>query len=461
MRNGMKTFIKFKNQKLNELRSKLLKDLSREYYAILYGKMHKISENICIITVKDIVYYQNKYDNQTIVSINIDSEFRAYCLNEIDKRLDVDTIIDVHTHPFGLGMPYFSNVDTDDERNMKTYLVSKGNDIHYASIVFSRDMYNARLWEYDGKKVFYENAFIKTQKVSENIPNAFLHGSLSNEEKQMEMFNRSILALGVETIKSMMGNQVITIVGVGGVGSIIAENLIHMGFQKINLVDFDTVEKSNLNRLVGATYEDANKNRKKVDVIAKHLKSINPFASVRTYCQSVFDNNIEKVIALSDWIYLTTDNYSSCVHVQDLAFKYYVPFISAATNIVVENNRITDIRGEVILVRMGDHLCLNCLGKIDKKELIYETHPDPQIRETMVQKGYVRGHDVKDPAVKTLNSMVSTIATDVLINQYTERQKDQFVIEFENNDFPIIYEDVDCIKKRNLKCHICGGEEDE
>ena len=158
---------------------------------------------------------------------------------------------------------------------------------------------------------------------------------------------------------------------------------------------------------------------------------------------------------------MTTDNYSSCVHVQDLAFKYYVPFISAATNIVVENNRITDIRGEVILVRIGDHLCLNCLGKIDKKELIYETHPDPQIREAMVQKGYVRGHEVKDPAVKTLNSMVSTIATDVLINQYTERQKDQFVIEFENNDFPIIYEDVDCIKKRNLKCHICGGEEDE
>ena len=33
-----------------------------------------------------------------------------------------------------------------------------------------------------------------------------------------------------------MNNQTITIVGVGGVGSIVAENLIHMGFQKINLI---------------------------------------------------------------------------------------------------------------------------------------------------------------------------------------------------------------------------------
>lgn len=457
----MKTYIKFENQKLNELRSEMLKDLSREYYAILYGKTHHISNSVSIITIKDIRYYNKKYDDQTIVSINIDSEFRAFCLNEIDSRLDVDTIIDVHTHPFSNGMPFFSNVDTSDERDMKKYLVSKGNEIHYASIVFSRDMYNARVWKYENKKIFYENAFIKTQKISENIPNTFINVSISNEKKQLEMFNRSILALGVETMKSIMDNQVVTIVGVGGVGSIIAENLVHMGIQKINLIDFDVVEISNLNRLVGAKFEDAKNKRSKVDVISRHLKEINPFASLRTYTNSIFDNNMEKVLALSDWIILTTDNYSSCVRVQEIAFKYYVPFISAATNILVENDEIIDVRGEVILVRIGDKLCLNCLGKIDKKELIYETHPDPKIRESMVQKGYVKGHDVKDPAVKTLNSMVATIATDVLINQYTERQKDQFVIIYENNECPIIYEDIDCIKKRNLNCHICGDGRNE
>jgi molybdopterin/thiamine biosynthesis adenylyltransferase len=252
-----------------------------------------------------------------------------------------------------------------------------------------------------------------------------------------------------------MNNQTITIAGVGGVGSIIAENLIHMGFQNINLIDFDNVEISNLNRLVGAKYCDALAKNKKVEVIARHLKEINPFAKVNTYCNSIFDNNIDKIIALSDWVFLTTDNYASCVRLQELCFKYFVPFISAATNILVEDSEIRDIRGEVILIRIGDNLCLNCLGKIDKKELIYETHPDPEIRHQMVQKGYVRGADVKDPAVKTLNSMVSTIATDVLINQYTERQKDQFVIEYENNESPIIYEDIECIKKRNLNCHIC------
>ena len=90
----MKTYIKFENQKLNELRLKILKDCSKEYYAVLLGKMHQVSDKTCIITIKDALYFQNAYNDQTLVSLNVGSEFRAYCLNEIDKRIDVDTLID-------------------------------------------------------------------------------------------------------------------------------------------------------------------------------------------------------------------------------------------------------------------------------------------------------------------------------------------------------------------------------
>lgn len=458
----MKTYIKFANQKLNELRSMLLKDLDNEYFAVLLGKTNKLDDDTCIITVKDIIPYKSNYEDQSIVSISIDGNFRAYCLEEVINRVDVDTIIDVHTHPFSGGMPHFSGVDTSDEAIMKKYLVRKKLNINYASIVFSRDMYSARLWEYREGKPIYSNAIIKTQKVSESIKTDYdKERKIKDEEKQLEMFNRSLLALGNETLKSMMKGQTISIVGVGGVGSIIAENLIHMGFQDINLIDFDEVEVSNLNRLVGATYEDAMNKNKKVDCIKKHLEGINPSANIKAYCNSVYDKEIEKVLALSDWIFMTTDNYSSCVHIQDLAFKYYVPFISAATNIIVEDNKVVDMRGEVILIRIGDGFCMHCLGKIDKKELTYERVKDPKIREELIQKNYIRGADIKDPAVKTLNSMVSTIATDVLINQYTERQKDQFVLMYENNENgPMIYEDKDCIKNRDLNCGVCGGNDE-
>jgi molybdopterin-synthase adenylyltransferase len=82
-------------------------------------------------------------------------------------------------------------------------------------------------------------------------------------------------------MRTIMHDQVISIVGVGGLGSVVAEHLIHMGFHEINLIDPDVLEVSNLNRVVGAYYEDAQQKRYKVDVVKRHLTRINPKATVR------------------------------------------------------------------------------------------------------------------------------------------------------------------------------------
>jgi molybdopterin/thiamine biosynthesis adenylyltransferase len=154
---------------------------------------------------------------------------------------------------------------------------------------------------------------------------------------------------------------------------------------------------------------------------------------------------------------MTTDNYFSCVILEELCHRYYTPFISAANNIHVENGKIQDMRGEIILVRIGNGFCLNCIGKIDKIELQYETSNDEQKRQ-LVQKGYVKGMDVHAPAVKTLNCYVATKAVDVLINQYTRRQKDEFLIIMTNNEQLEFYEDTEAIAHRDTNCIICGGK---
>lgn len=73
------------------------------------------------------------------------------------------------TPPFSAGVPYFSSVDVDDEITMKEYLVEKELYIHFASIVFSQNMHSARVWKYEDELTFSENAYIKTQKISEAV----------------------------------------------------------------------------------------------------------------------------------------------------------------------------------------------------------------------------------------------------------------------------------------------------
>ena len=269
------------------------------------------------------------------------------------------------------------------------------------------------------------------------------------------MFNRSVLALGLDNMRRITGRQEITVAGVGGIGSIIAEHLVHMGFSRVNLIDNDTLELSNLNRIEGVTYEDASAGKVKVDVVRKHLLAINPKAEINAYNNSVFDPEIERVIARSDWIIVATDNHASRYRIQDIAFKYYVPFITAGVNITVNDGKITDMSGEIILIRIGDKVCLTCLRRLKYNEIAKEIHPDKRVREGLVAKGYVTGHDVKEPAVKTLNTHLATMAVDVLVNQYTERNRDAIITVYEENGFPAIYEDKDSVRYRDMNCRVC------
>ena len=270
------------------------------------------------------------------------------------------------------------------------------------------------------------------------------------------MFQRSALALGLDVMRTIMHDQVISIVGVGGLGSIVAEHLIHMGFHEINLIDPDVLEMSNLNRVVGAYYEDAQKKRYKVDVVKRHTTSINPHAIVQAYRCDVHDKEMESVLALSDWIIVATDNHASRLKVQELSVQYFVPLLSLGVNITVKANTIEDMSGEVITSRVGDYLCLHCLNRINPIKVASERHPDQMIREALVHRGYVSGMDVKEPAVKTLNTTLATMAVEVLINQYTEARRHVPILVYENNGCMRIYEDRESVELRNKRCFLCN-----
>src|SRR6478736_3938405 len=65
------------------------------------------------------------------------------------------------------------------------------------------------------------------------------------------------------------------IIGLGGGGSHIVQQLAHIGFSRFSLFDNDSVESSNLNRLVGGTQTDAQKSTPKADVAARLIKGVN------------------------------------------------------------------------------------------------------------------------------------------------------------------------------------------
>jgi molybdopterin/thiamine biosynthesis adenylyltransferase len=454
--------IKFKHGDLACLRARILEDLSREHFAVLLGKTQKI-DGYTIINVIDLLFpARSDYSQQSVAFLRIKKDFIHKALVELTNRYDVDTIIDVHTHPFTQGGVAFSATDDGDEQTFFQFLNQKFAGIHYASIVFSQSKYSARVWTFSSGSLVARKALLKTQTSPENIASADFR---ENKDEQYEktavtggegFFNRSTLALGLDVMRTIMHDQVISIIGVGGLGSVVAEHLIHMGFHEINLIDPDVLEMSNLNRVVGAYYEDAQQKRYKVDVVKRHLTNINPKATVVACKSDVHDKEMESVLALSDWMIVATDNHSSRLRTQELSVKYFVPLLSLGVNISVKGNKIEDMSGEVITARVGDYLCLHCLNRINPIKVASERHPDKTIREELVKRGYVTGKDIKEPAVKTLNTFLATMAVEVLINQYTDARRHVPVLVYENNGYMGMYEDRESVQQRNKHCFLCN-----
>ena len=447
--------IRFKNGDLGDMRTKLLDDLSREHFAVMLGKTEEIDGGPKIITIHDIIY-PGKLDIETssIVSLKIDKAFVAETLRQISDRVDVDTYIEVHTHPFSTGRVSFSGTDDMDERRFTDYLAKEWPDVKYASVVFSQTMYDARYWLCGERR--YLGADVKTQLLYEAVYKNPTQDSNRLDSEQTDIYGRGILALGLDAMRKITSHQTIAVAGVGGLGSIIAENLVHMGFLHIILIDDDRLELSNLNRIAGAGYKEALANVFKADAAAEHLRAINPKCEAKPYKISVHEPEAERILSGADWIIAATDNHSSRFRIQQYAFKYFVPFITAGVNITVENEKITDISGEVITIRMGDAYCLSCLNRVNYDAVAGEIHPDPTVREGLVKRGYISGKDIKEPAVKTLNSIIAGMAIDSLVNQYTGRQRTIPVLVYENNDAPAIYEDRESLEQRRDNCGVCG-----
>src|SRR5438034_1626955 len=346
--------IKFKHGDLTCLMARLLEDLSREHFAVLLGKTQKI-DGYTIINVIDLLFpARSDYNQQSVASLRIKKDFIHKALVELTNRYDVDTIIDVHTHPFSQAHVSFSATDDGDEQTFFRFLNETFEGIHYASIVFSQRKYSARVWTFSSGSIVARKALLKTQTSPENVASAdFREDTEERYEKTTVtgvegFFNRSALVLGLDVMRTIMHHEVISIVGVGGLGSVVAEHLIHMGFHEINLIDPDVLEMSNLNRVVGAYYEDAQKKRYKVDVVKRHATSINPQATVLACKSDVHDKEMESVLALSDWIIVATDNHASRLKVHELSVQYFVPLLSLGVNITVKENKIEDMSGDGI-----------------------------------------------------------------------------------------------------------------
>ena len=137
----------------------------------------------------------------------------------------------------------------------------------------------------------------------------------------IERFSRQIILknIGIVGQKKILLSKVL-IVGVGGLGSPVAELLVRSGIGKVGIIDYDKVSLSNLHRQ--SLYETSHVGKSKVQVIKKTLNRINPNTKVQTYNLKLNNNNFKKIIKKYDYIVDGSDNFKTKFLLNDFCLKY-------------------------------------------------------------------------------------------------------------------------------------------
>ncbi|MEM8983864.1 MAG: molybdopterin-synthase adenylyltransferase MoeB [Pseudomonadota bacterium] len=131
-------------------------------------------------------------------------------------------------------------------------------------------------------------------------------GSLSNEELLRYSRHLVMPEVGVVGQEKLKAARVLCI-GAGGLGSPISLYLAAAGVGRLGLVDFDTVDVSNIQRQILYTTDDLGES--KLDVATARLRALNPTIDVIPYAVKLNRDNASDIIADYDIVVDGTDNF--------------------------------------------------------------------------------------------------------------------------------------------------------
>ena len=142
-----------------------------------------------------------------------------------------------------------------------------------------------------------------------------------------EELQRTQMLIGEEGIRRLMNSRV-AVFGIGGVGGYVCEALVRSGLGAIDLIDHDTVARSNINRQIIATRDTVG--RQKTDVMKERLLSINPRVRIRVWpCFFLPENAGEFPFDEYDYIVDAVDTVTAKIELILQAKARNVPIISA------------------------------------------------------------------------------------------------------------------------------------
>lgn len=239
------------------------------------------------------------------------------------------------------------------------------------------------------------------------------------ETVQSALDDRQRDALGV--VHDRVRALTVGLVGAGGLGSLVAEQLVRMGVLEVVTVDHDFIDTdSNVRRVFGARISDLRGKSTKVNVLFRHLTDIGLDVRIRSIQCDVRREAAFRHLLDADVVISATDTHGSRAIINELASTYLLPVVDVGVRVSAKlKNRLAGLLAE-IRVLTPTTPCLWCRKTINADTIRTENLP-VQERERLQREGYVVGSvGSPTPSVAALTVLGSGLATSALLALLSE-----------------------------------------
>jgi molybdopterin/thiamine biosynthesis adenylyltransferase len=224
----------------------------------------------------------------------------------------------------------------------------------------------------------------------------------------LDRFNRQELLFGKEGQEKIRKSDV-GIVGAGGLGSHLIQQLAFLGVGKMVIIDPDEVKATDLNRFIGSCQKDVTNRVKKVDVAARTVHSIDPSINVSVIPKNLIDEESFSGIKKSSYVFGCVDNDGARLVLNELCAAFEIPYFDLASDINVENGDVA--YGGRIFVTIDSNGCLYCYNLISPSQALLDLM-SPQVRadEKTIYGVSTEYLNQIGPSVVSINGVIASLA---------------------------------------------------
>jgi molybdopterin/thiamine biosynthesis adenylyltransferase len=341
---------------------------------------------------------ESAYEHRDETSATLRPTFIVDVANR--ARAQGRSVVLMHTHPFEPGHPRFSEVDDKGEVALADYLGRRAPAGDHLTLVLARGGCCARR--------IGTTEEVPTWEVSERLVLLSQRGAA---EPAQARYDRQVRAFGADGQRAISSLKV-GVIGLGGTGSVLVQQLARLGVRDYVLIDPDAVETTNLNRLAGAGAADVG--APKIDVAEREIRAYLPAARVHGLRADVVDQSTAAKLTGVDFIFLCTDSHASRAVVCQLAYQHLVPTIDMGVSVTVRDGVVTHITGRVQMLAPGLP-CLTCTGALDANQIRCEMMSPEQ----RASDPYLVGAHEPQPAVMSINSTLASLAATMFMAAVT------------------------------------------